>query len=54
MRQLAAQECQAEKQKMKEWKNNFMQEMARELHIMQQPYGEEIEAQRQDFKIESE
>ena len=52
MRQLATQERQAEKEKMKEWKSKFMQEMARELHIMRQVHGEEMEAQRQSFQIE--
>lgn len=39
---------------MKEWKNKFMQEMACELHIMRQAYGEEMEAQKQGFQIKLE
>ena len=45
---------QAEKEKMKDWKSKFMQEIARELHIMWQTHGEEMEAQRQGFQIELE
>ncbi len=50
MRQLAIQERQAKKDKMKEWKSKFMQEMARKLHIMRHVHGEEMEAQRQVFQ----
>lgn len=54
MRQFAAQERQAEKEKMKEWKDKVMQEMTRELHIIRQTHEEEMEAQRQGFQIELE
>ena len=54
MRQFAAQERQAEKEKMREWKNKVMEEMTRELHGIRQTYEEEMEAQRQGFQIELE
>ena len=54
MRQFAAQERQAEKEKMKEWKEKVMQEMTRELHIIRQTHEEEIKAQSQGFQIELE
>lgn len=55
MRQFAAQERQAEKEKMREWKNKVMEEeMTRELHSIRQTYEEEMEAQRQGFQIELE
>ncbi len=54
MRQFAAQERQAEKVMMKEWKSKFMQEMAHELYIMRQTHGEKMKAQRQGFQIELE
>lgn len=51
MRELATQERQAEKEKIKEQKSKFMQEMARKLYIMQQVYEKKIEPQRQGFQI---
>ena len=54
MRQFATQERQAEKGKMREWKDQVMQEMARELHIIRQTHEEAMEAQRQGFQIELE
>lgn len=54
MRQFAAQERQAEKEKMREWKNKVMEDMTRELHSIRQTYEEEMEAQRQGFQIELE
>ena len=54
MRQFAAQERQAEKAKMKEWKDKVMQEMMRELHIIRQSHEEVVESQRQGFQIELE
>lgn len=44
MRQFAAQERQAEKKKMKEQKDKFMQEMICELHSIQQIHEKEMDA----------
>ena len=54
MRQFAAQERQAEKEKMREWNEKVMQEMTRELYSIRQTHKEEMEAQRQGFQIELE
>ncbi len=53
MRQFAARERQAEKEKMRGLKDKVMQEIARELHIIRQTH-EEMEAQRQSFQFELE
>ena len=54
IKQFATQELQAEKGKMQEWKENVMQEVARELHVIRQMHEEAMEAQRQSFQIELE
>ena len=51
MRQFAAQERQAEKEKMQD---KVMEEMTCQLYSIRQMYEEEIEAQRRGFKIELE
>ncbi len=54
IKQLAAQKIQAEKEKMQEWKEIVMQEVAQELQIIRQTYGEEFEKQRTFFVAEIE
>ena len=54
MRQFAAQERQAEKEKMQEWKDKIMEEMTRQLYSIRQTQEKEIEAQKRYFKIELE
>lgn len=54
MRQFAAQERQAEKEKMTEWKDKVMLEMTHELNILRRTHEEVMEAQRQSFQIELE
>lgn len=54
MRQFATQGCQKEKEKMLEWKETVMQEVARKLHIIRQMYEGVMEAQKQGFYIEFE
>lgn len=54
MKQIATEERQAEKGKMKEWKENIMQEVARELHIIRQMHEGAMEAQRQSLQLELE
>lgn len=54
MSKFASQERQAEKLKLKEWKNRAMQELIRELYIIQQMHEKVIEGQRRDFEIELE
>ena len=54
MKQIATEERQAEKGKMKEWKENIMQEVARELHVIRQIHEGAMEAQRQSFQLELE
>ena len=54
IRQFAAQERQAEKVKLKEWKDKAMQELIREPYIIRQIHEEVIEGQRQGFEIELE
>lgn len=54
MRQFAAQERQAEKLKLKEWKDKAMQELMRELHIIRQTHEKVIDGQRRGFEIELE
>ena len=54
MKQIATEERQAEKGKMKEWKENIMQEVARELHVIREMHEEAMEAQRESFQLELE
>lgn len=54
MKQIATEERQAEKGKMKEWKENIMQEVARELHVIRQMHEGAMEAQRQSLQLELE
>lgn len=54
MRQFAAQKHQAEKAKMKVQKDKIMQEIIRELHIIQLLYKEVMKGQRQGFQIKLE
>lgn len=54
MKQISTEERQAEKGKMKEWKENIMQEVARELHVIRQMHEGAIEAQRQSLQLELE
>ena len=54
IKQFATQELQAEKGKMQEWKENVMQEVARELHGIRQMHEGAMEAQRQIFQLELE
>ena len=39
---------------MQEWKENVMQEVARELHVIRQMHEGAMEAQRQSFQLEFE
>ena len=52
LKQIATEECQAEKGQMKEWKENITQEVALELQAMRQMHEETVEAQRQSFQVE--
>ena len=54
MKQSATEERLAEKGKMKEWKENIMQEVARELHVIRQMHEGAMEAQRQSLQLELE
>ena len=54
MRQFATQGRQEEKEKMLEWKEKVMQEVARKLHIIRQTHEGVMEAQKQGFHIELE
>ena len=54
IKQFATQELQAKKGKMQEWKENVMQEVARELHVIRQMHEGAMEAQRQNFQLELE
>ena len=54
MKQIATEKRQAEKRKMKEWKENIIQEVARELQVIRQIHKGEMEAQRQSFQLELE
>ena len=54
MKQIATEERQAEKGKMKEWKENIMQEVARELHVIREMHEGAMEAQRESFQLELE
>lgn len=54
MGQFATQEHQVEKKNIKEQKDKVMQEMTRELHIIQQTHERKIEAQSQGFQIKLE
>ena len=52
IKQIAAQELQAEKVRMQEWKQNVMVEDAHELQVMKAAQPEGMEAQRQSFQRE--
>lgn len=54
IKQIAAQELQAEKGRMQEWKQVVMQEVARELQGIRQAHEEAIEAQRHSFQMKLE
>lgn len=54
MKQITTEECQVEKGKVKEWKENIMQEVARELHVIRQMHEEAMEGQRQSLQLELE
>ena len=54
IKQIVAQELQAEKGRMQEWKQVVMREVARELQGIRQAHEEAIEAQRHSFQMELE
>lgn len=54
IKQVASQELQREKEKMQEWKENVMQDVARELQLIRQVQEEAMEAQRLSFQVELE
>ena len=54
MKQFATQKRQVEKEQIKMWKENVMQKMTYELHIIWQTHKEKIDTQRQGFQIELE
>lgn len=54
MKQIVAQELQAEKFRMQEWKQQVMAEVAHQLQGIRTAYTEEMEAQRQSFQAELE
>lgn len=54
MRQFTTQGRQAEKEKMQEWKEKVMEEVAHELHSIWQAHEGAMEAQRQSFQLELE
>ena len=54
IRQIATQERQVEKEKMKAWKQMVMQEVAQELQTIRQTHEEAMETQRQNFQMELE
>lgn len=54
MKQIATEERQAEKGKMKEWKESIMQEVAREVQVIKRMHEVAMEAQRQSFQLELE
>lgn len=54
MKQIATEKWQAKKKKMKEWKENIMQEVACELHIIKIMHKRAMETQRKSFQLELE
>ena len=54
IKQIAAQELQAEKGRMQEWKQIVMQEVGHELQAIRQAHEEAMEAQRHGFNVEIE
>ena len=54
IKQIATQKLQAEKERMREWKQFVMQEVVRELHANKKAHEEAMEAQRYGFQIELE
>lgn len=54
IKQIATQKLQAEKEKMREWKQFVMQEVVRELHVTKKAHEEAMEAQRYGFVMELE
>lgn len=52
IKQIATQKLEAEKDKMREWKQVVMQEVTHELHAMRQAHEEAIKAQRYEFQTE--
>ena len=54
IKQIATQKLQTEKERMREWKQVIMQEVARELHAIRQAHEEAMEGQRYGFQMELE
>lgn len=54
MKQIATEERQAEKGQMKEWKEDIMQKVARELQVIKRMHEGAMEAHRQTFHLEIE
>lgn len=53
MKQIATEE-RAEKRQTKKWKENIMQEVAREVHVIKQMHEGAMKAQRQSFQLQLE
>ena len=54
IKQIATQKLQTEKERMREWKQVIMQEVAHELHAIRQAHEEAMEGQRYGFQMELE
>lgn len=54
IKQIASQELQVEKVRIKEWKKNVIEDFLRELQVMKQTQEEAIEVQRQGIQVELE
>lgn len=54
IKQIATRKLYSEKERIREWKQVVMQEVARQIQTIKQAYEEEIEAQRYSFQIELE
>ncbi len=54
IKQIASQELQVEKVRIKEWKKNVREDVLRELQIMKQTQEEAMEVQRQGIQVELE
>ena len=54
IKQIATQKLQTEKERMREWKQVIIQEVARELHAIRQAHEEAMEGQRYGFQMELE
>lgn len=52
IKQIATQELQAEKFRVKEWKQKAMSEIGRELQVIKMVHAEAMEVQRQGFQSE--